>query len=155
MANYENIKEHGFDKRTAKERRELAIIAGKASGKSRRRKAALRDTMNRLLTMQVDVDGLSDILLADGGESTYEEVIGMAMIEQAMAGNVKAYQAIMQTVGQTSKSDSDLENQQADTELKRAKKQAVTGENETDEALEKLDNILKEIRGNAVKQEAE
>lgn len=155
MANYENIKEHGFDKRTAKERRELAIIAGKASGKSRRRKAALRDTMNRLLTMQVDVDGLSDILLADGGESTYEEVIGMAMIEQAMAGNVKAYQAIMQTVGQTSKSDSDLENQQADTELKRAKKQAVTGENETDEALEKLDNILKEIRDNAVKQEAE
>ena len=77
------------------------------------------------------------------------------MIEQAMAGNVKAYQAIMQTVGQTSKSDSDLENQQADTELKRAKKQAVTGENETDEALEKLDNILKEIRDNAVKQEAE
>ena len=93
MANYENIKDHGFDKRTAKERRELAIIAGKASGKSRRRKAALRDTMNRLLTMQVDVDGLSDVLRADGGESTYEEVIGMAMIEQAMAGNVKAYQA--------------------------------------------------------------
>ena len=155
MANYENIKDHGFDKRTAKERRELAIIAGKASGKSRRRKAALRDTMKRLLTKQVDVDGLSDVLRADGGESTYEEVIGMAMIEQAMAGNVKAYQAIMNTVGQTSKSDSDLENQQADTELKRAKKQDVTGENETDEALEKLDNILKEIRDNAIKQEAE
>lgn len=154
MANYENIKDNN-SKRTPSERRELARIAGKASGKSRRRKAALRDTMNRLLTMQVDVDGLSDILRADGGESTYEEVIGMAMIEQAMDGNVKAYQAIMQTVGQTSKSDSDLENQQADTELKRARKQAATGENETDEALEKLDNILKEIRDNAVKQETE
>lgn len=111
--------------------------------------------MNRLLTMQVNVNGLSDVLRADGGESTYEEVIGMAMIEQAMAGNVKAYQAIMSTVGQTAKSDSDLENQQADTELKRARKQAVTGENETDEALEKLDSILKEIRDNAVKQETE
>ena len=120
MANYENIKDSN-SKRTPSERRELARIAGKASGKSRRRKAALRDTMNRLLTMQVDVTGLSEVLLADGGESTYEEVIGMAMIEQAMAGNVKAYQAIMQTVGQTVKSDSDLENQQADTELKRAK----------------------------------
>lgn len=155
MANYENIKDKGFDKRSTNELREIQSRGGKASGKSRRRKAALRDTMNRLLTMQVDVGGLSDVLRADGGESTYEEVIGMAMIEQAMAGNVKAYQAIMQTVGQTSKSDSDLENQQADTELKRAKKQAVTGENETDEALEKLDNILKEIRDNAVKQEAE
>lgn len=151
MANDENLK----PVRTKSEARERGRNGGKASGKSRRRKAALRDTMNRLLTMQVDVEGLSNVLLADGGESTYEEVIGMAMIEQAMAGNVKAYQAIMQTVGQTAKSDSDLENQQADTELKRAKKQAVTGENETDEALEKLDNILKEIRDNAIKQEAE
>ena len=140
MANYDNIKDSN-SKRTPSERRELARIAGKASGKSRRRKAALRDTMNRLLTMKVDVTGLSEVLLADGGESTYEEVIGMAMIEQAMAGNVKAYQAIMQTVGQTVKSDSDLENQQADTELKRAKKQAVTGENETDVDMELNINI--------------
>lgn len=140
MANYENIKDSN-SKRTPSERRELARIAGKASGKSRRRKAALRDTMNRLLTMHVDVTGLSEVLLADGGESTYEEVISMAMIEQAMAGNVKAYQAIMQAVGQTVKSDSDLENQQADTELKRAKKQAVTGENETDVDMELNINI--------------
>lgn len=140
MSNYENIKDSN-SKRTPSERRELARIAGKASGKSRRRKAALRDTMNRLLTMKVDVTDLSEVLLADGGESTYEEVIGMAMIEQAMAGNVKAYQAIMQTVGQTVKSDSDLENQQADTELKRAKKQAVTGENETDVDMELNINI--------------
>lgn len=141
MANYENIKDKGFDKRSTNELREIQSRGGKASGKSRRRKAALRDTMNRLLTMQVDVTGLSEVLLADGGESTYEEVIGMAMIEQAMAGNVKAYQAIMQTVGQTVKSDSDLENQQADTELKRAKKQAVTGENETDVDMELNINI--------------
>ena len=137
MANEENLK----PVRTKSEARERGRNGGKASGKSRRRKAALRDTMNRLLTMQVDVTGLSEVLLADGGESTYEEVIGMAMIEQAMAGNVKAYQAIMQTVGQTVKSDSDLENQQADTELKRAKKQAVTGENETDVDMELNINI--------------
>ena len=97
MANDENLK----PVRTKSEARERGRNGGKASGKSRRRKAALRDTMNRLLTMQVDVTGLSEVLLADGGESTYEEVIGMSMIEQAMAGNVKAYQAIMQTVGQT------------------------------------------------------
>ena len=40
-------------------------------------------------------------------------------------------------------------------ELKKARKQAVTGENETEEAIEKLDSILKELHDNAVKQEAE
>ena len=44
---------------------------------------------------------------------------------------------------------------EADTELKKARKQAVTGENETEEALDKLDQILKEVRDNAVKQETE
>ena len=151
MANEKNLK----PVRSKREARERGKKGGIKSGETRRRKAAMRDTMHRLLTMQAEVEGLSDVLRADGGESTYEEVIGMAMIEQAMAGNVKAYQAIMSTVGQTAKSDSDLENQQADTELKRARKQAVTGENETDEALEKLDSILKEIRDNAVKQETE
>ena len=49
-------------------------MGGKASGRARRRKAAMRDTMNRLVTMKVEVEGLSDILMADGGESTYEEM---------------------------------------------------------------------------------
>ena len=32
---------------------------------------------------------------------------------------------------------------------------AITGENENDEALDRLDQILKEVRDNAVKQETE
>lgn len=154
MSGYENIKDANSN-RTPGERRELAIKAGRASGEARRRKAALRDTMNRLLTMKVHVEGLSDVLLADGGESTYEEVISMAMIEQAALGDVKAYNAIMKVVGQTVRSEEDLENQKADTELKQARKQAVTGENENAEALDKLDAILKGVYENAVKQEAE
>ena len=89
MANEHNLKPF-----TSKQSREEAVRNGRKggikSGATRRRKAALRDTMNRLLTMQVEVDGLSDILRADGGESTYEEVITMAMIQQAMLGDVKA-----------------------------------------------------------------
>lgn len=125
MANYENIKDHGFDKRTASERRELARIAGKASGKTRRRKAALRDVMNRLITMKVNVDGLSDVLLADGGESTYEEIISMAMIEQAALGNVKAFNAIRDVLGQTSKSDIDIREQEARIDLINAQRDKV------------------------------
>lgn len=151
MANEKNLK----PVRSKEEARERGKKGGIKSGETRRRKAALRNTMNRLLTMQAEVKGLSDVLRADGGESTYEEIIAMAMIQQASLGNVKAYQAIMKTVGQTEKSEADLEEQKSKVELNRARKEDITGENETDEALDRLDQILKEVRENAVKQETE
>ena len=151
MANEHNLK----PVRSKREARERGRNGGIKSGVTRRRKAALRDTMNKLLTMQVEVDGLSDILRADGGESTYEEVITMAMIQQAMLGDVKAYQAIMKTVGQADKSEADLEEQRSKVELNKARKEDITGENENDEALDRLDQILKEVRDNAIKQETE
>ena len=61
----------------------------------------------------------------------------------------------MDTVGQTDKSETDLKEQQSKTELNQAKKQNLTGEKETDEALEKLDAILKGIYKHANEQEAE
>lgn len=149
MANEHNLK----PVRSKREARERGRNGGIKSGATRRRKAALRDTMNKLLTMKVEVEGLSDILRSDGGESTYEEVIAMAMIQQASLGDVKAYQAIMKTVGQTDKSEADLEEQRSKVELNKARKEDITGENENDEALDRLDQILKEVRDNAVKQE--
>ena len=152
MANEYNLK----PVRSEREARELGRKGGKKSGEARRRKAALRDTMNRLLTMQVNVEGLSDVIRADSGEdTTYEDVITMAMIQQAMMGDVKAYQAIMKVVGQTERSEEDLEEQKSKIELNKARKGSITGENETDEALDRLDQILKEVRDNAIKQETE
>lgn len=48
-----------------------------------------------------------------------------------------------------------LEQLQAQIDLLRARKQDLTGENESQEAVEKLDQILKELRENAVKQQTE
>lgn len=155
MAGYENIKNHGFDKRTADERREIAKIAGKASGQSRRRKADFRKTLNMLLTAKIDSPEWTPILEALGLETTLESAVNMAMVKAALDGNVKAYEAIAKYSGQTAMSNEDIRNREADTELKMARKQAVTGENETDDALNKLDAILKEVRDNAVKQETE
>ncbi len=115
-------------------------MGGKASGRARRRKAAMRDTMNRLLTMKVEVEGLSDILMADGGESTYEEIITMAMIEKAMRGDVKAYLAIKDVLGQTSKSDVDLEEQQLRMAATKAN-MGVDGEEQED------DGFLEALKG--------
>lgn len=155
MAGYENIKDYGFDKRTAEERRELAIKAGKASGEARRRKANFRNTLNLLLSAKIDSEEWEPVLNALGMECTLEAALNMAMIKEGLAGNVKAYEAIAKYSGQSDKDDRDIRNKDADTELKQARKQAVTGENETDEALDKLDEILKGVYENAVKQETE
>ncbi|MEG2608794.1 MAG: hypothetical protein RR964_09000 [Lachnospiraceae bacterium] len=111
--------------------------------------------MNLLLTTEIDHPEWTDMLASMGLDSTLEYAITASMIKEALQGDVSAYRAIKETVGQTDKSDADLMEQQADIELKQAKKQAVTGENETDEALEKLDEILKGVRSYAAKQEAE
>lgn len=154
MANYENIKDANSE-RTPRERRELAIKAGKASGEARRRKADFRRTLNLLLTAKIDNPDWTPVLEALGLESTLESAMLAAQIKEAMEGNTKAAYFVAQYAGQSGRTEEEIRNRTADTELKQARKQAVTGENETDEALEKLDQILKEVRDNAVKQETE
>ena len=144
-----------FDKRTEVEQRKIQSKGGKASGESRRRKADFRKTLNLLLTAEIDSPEWTPMLEALGLDSTLESAVNGPMIKEALSGNVKAYEAIAKYAGQTAKPDEDLRNREADTELKQARKQAVTGEIETDEALGKLDDILKGVYDNAVKQETE
>lgn len=155
MAGYDNIKDHGFDKRTTEERRQIAIKGGKASGKVRRRKADFRKTLNQLLTTRIDNPDITPLLDEIGIDSTLEAAMLMAQIKEAMQGNTKAAYFVAQYAGQSSRSDDEAKNLKADTELKQARKKATTGENETDEALERLDQILGEIRKNANDTEAE
>lgn len=154
VAGYENIKDANSN-RTPEERRELARIAGKASGAARRRTANFRRTLNMLLTAEIDSPEYSPMLEALGVDCTLESAMLMAQIKAAMQGDTKAAYFVAQYAGQSGKPEEDIQNREADTELKKARKQAVTGENETDEALDKLDSILKEMRDNAVKQQAE
>ena len=81
-------------KRTAGERRELAIKAGKASGAARRRKADFRKTLNMLLTAEIESEEWKPVLEALGVECTLESALNMAMIRAGLAGDVKAYEAI-------------------------------------------------------------
>lgn len=155
MPGYENIKNKGFDHRSTGELREISSKGGKASGKTRRRKANFRKTINMLLTAEIDSDEYGPILETLGVDSTLESAMLMSMIKAALEGNVKAAYFVAQYAGQSNKPDEDLKNREADTELKHARKQAVTGENETEEAINKLDSILKELRENAINQETE
>ncbi|WP_243014505.1 hypothetical protein [Coprococcus comes] len=154
MAGYENIRDAN-DKRTPEERRELAKKAGQASGRARRRKADFRKTLNLLLTAEIDNEEWKPVLESLGIECTLESALLMAQIKMALAGDTQAAKFVAQYSGQSARAEEDLENKKADTELIKARKEAITGENENDEALDRLDQILKEVRDNAVKQETE
>ena len=151
MANNENLK----PVRTKNEARERGRNGGKKSGEVRRRKADFRKTLNLLLTAEIDSPEWTPVLEALGLESTLESAMLAAQIKEAMNGNTKAAYFVAQYAGQSSEPEENIRNREADTELKRARKQAVTGENESAEAVEKLDQILKGIYENAVKQQAE
>jgi len=152
MANEENLRGHGFDKRTPSERRELAIKAGQKSGESRRRKANFKKTLNALLVAKIDSSEWKAILKTLGVETTIETAMNMAMIKKALEGSVRAAEYVAKYSGQSARAQEDIDNIKADVELKKARKQDITGENESTEALDKLDAILKEVKDNAAKQ---
>lgn len=141
MAGYENIKDYGFDKRTAEERRELAIKAGKASGEVRRRKANFRKTLNQLLTAEIDSPEWTPLLESLGLESTLETALNMAMIKKGLEGDVKAYEAVARFAGQSAQTEADEEEQRIRTDrAKRARDQEV---GDVDSAEENIQSFLK------------
>ncbi len=154
MAGYENIRDAN-DKRTPEERRELAKKAGKASGQARRRKANFQKTLNLLLTAEIDNEEWKPILESLGVECTLESALLMAQIKAALDGDTQAAKFVAQYSGQSNRAEEDLENKKAETELIKARKESITGENENNDALDRLDQILKEVRDNAFKQETE
>lgn len=141
MANDENLKGHGFHERTARERRELAIIGGRASGEARRKKADFRKTLNALLTAEIDNPEWTPVLKALGLESTLESAVNMAMIKKALAGDVKAYKAIAQYAGQSGRTAADDEEQRIRTDrAKRARDQEI---GDTDGQEENIQSFLR------------
>ena len=154
MAGYENIRDAN-NNRTPEERRELAKIAGQASGQARRRKANFQKTLNLLLTAEIDNEEWKPVLESLGVECTLESALLMAQIKAALDGDTQAAKFVAQYSGQSNRTEEDLENKKAETELIKARKESITGENKNNDALDRLDQILKEVRDNAFKQETE
>lgn len=122
MANNENLR----PVRTESEAREKGRAGGKASGVARRRKADFRKTLNLLLTAEIDSEEWTPVLQALGLDSTLEAAVNMAMIKKALAGNVKAYEAIARYSGQSEKTERDDAEQAAKTEQMKAQTSKIT-----------------------------
>ncbi len=166
MAGYENIKDANSN-RTPEERRELARIAGKASGAARRRTANFRRTLNMLLTAEIDSPEYSPLLEALGVDCTLESAMLMAQIKAAMQGDTKAAYFVAQYAGQSGQTDADLEEQKIRTDrAKRARDQEVGNADSVDDNIqsflkamrptqEDLDNLFTDEEAEGDAEEAE
>lgn len=86
MANNENLRTL-----TSEEAREIGRKGGIASGKARAERKTLREEL---------------LLLLSKGDT--QEKISLSLIQQAMQGNVKAFETIRDTVGEKPKEDIDV-----------------------------------------------
>lgn len=144
MAGYDNISGKGFDSRTAEERRELAIKAGKASGEARRRKADFRRTLNMLLTTEIDNPEWTDILKAMGLDSTLESALCAAVIKRGMkTGDPKCFDIIARYAGQSVQTEADDEEQQIRTDRAKRARDLEVGDTDNSDGIQ---SFLKAMR---------
>lgn len=114
-----------FSQRSKEEARENGAKGGRKSGETRRRQANFRKTLNALLTANIDMPEWTATLEALGLDSTLESAVNAAMIQKALKGDVKAYEAIARYAGQEKdkrafKDALDLAEQEAKIDLLKA-----------------------------------
>ena len=102
---YDNIKDKGFDTRTIEERRKIAKKAGKASGKARREKKAMRENLETILAMTLksgklaDIDSVQNFAALAGKNITVQDAILIKQTQKAMMGDTRAAEFVRDLSG--------------------------------------------------------
>lgn len=102
---YDNIKDKGFDTRTTEERRQLAKKAGKASGKARREKKAMRENLQTILAMTLksgklaDIESVQNFAALAGKNITVQDAILIKQTQKAMMGDTRAAEFVRDLSG--------------------------------------------------------
>lgn len=104
MANEQNL--IPFTKLTEKEQRELARKGGKASGKARREKKSMRESLEVILGMALkpgkaqDVEQIKNFTEIKGKNITVEQAMLIAQVQKALKGDTQALAFLRDTSGQ-------------------------------------------------------
>lgn len=102
MAGEDNLK----PVQSKEEARERGRLGGIASGKARREKKAMRDTLEALLAMslkngkQASVENIKSLAAMKGKNISVQEAVMFAQIQRALKGDVRAAEFIRDTIGQ-------------------------------------------------------
>lgn len=92
--------------RTKDEQKAIARKGGIASGKARREKKKMRETLDILLAMPMkdgkyaDVESIRNFAALKGKNITVQDAIMIAQVQKAMKGDTKAAEYIRDTMGQ-------------------------------------------------------
>ena len=91
------------DKRTKAEQRQIASKGGKASGKSRRQRKTLKESMNTLLSLPInntkDFNAVSKMGI-DLEDMDNSQLIILALFKRAKSGDVYAIKEIRELIGE-------------------------------------------------------
>ena len=156
MANEDNL--IPFSERTESEQREIQSKGGKKSGEARRKKKSMKQVMDILLQMPAstfdDYQILADmgINIDEFSETEINNllVVNAALLSLAKTGNVKAIKELRSIIDDGSYEKAKLKLEREKFEY--MKKMQGGGDSE---ALAKLDEVLREVRNNAVLSETE
>lgn len=112
--NDENIRPYGFDQRTASEQREIARNGGIASGESRRKAKTLAEAMKMVAFLGLTDEEMKEELRARGVSDenmTVAVASAMAVVKKAMSGDVSAFNAIRDIIGEkpTDRTQADMD----------------------------------------------
>jgi hypothetical protein len=90
---------------TSEQLRKRATNGGIASGKARRKRKAIKETLNTLLTMTLknddpaDLDEIQSIAALKGKNITVQEAIAFAQIQKAIKGDTRAAMLLLEMLG--------------------------------------------------------
>lgn len=107
MANEDNLKMFGSGARSENEERELQSKGGKNSGASRRRKKTMKSGAKMLMDMPASkaITQKMKLLGIDEEDATYQMGVLVAMLQEALDGNVKAAQFFREMIGEDPKQE--------------------------------------------------
>ena len=92
--------------RTKEEQKAIARKGGIASGKARREKKLMRETLDIILSMPMkngknaDVESIRSFAALKGKNISVQEAILIAQVQKAMKGDTKAAEYVRDTIGQ-------------------------------------------------------
>lgn len=99
---------------TTEEAREQGKKGGIASGKARREKKLIKETLETLLAMPLksgkatDLDTIRNVAALRGKNLTVQEAIVFAQVQKALRGDIRAAEFVRDTVGQSPQKSVDI-----------------------------------------------
>ena len=129
-----------LSERTKEEQREIARMGGKASGRVRRERKAMRETLEIILSQRIPKDAtkLRNELKQYGiKDADYSSVLMATLVQKALKGDLKAFEYIYNIMGED-------ETKQARIGLIEAQTQKIT---QSDAEIEDISDIEARIYG--------